>query len=98
MADRPVRIAPCFPLFASKLLQKDQLQGRARKDQEERKSANDVLHGEIETMRERLAAAEQRAAAAEALAEERGQRLDQLAPLVARGRAYPDDRYSTVVA
>jgi uncharacterized protein (DUF2267 family) len=66
------------------------MQGDARGVQEESKSANNALQGELETMRERLSAAEQRAAVAEALAEERGKRLDQLVPLLPKATPTPE--------
>lgn len=43
---------------------------------------NNPLAGEVDTLRKRLSDAEQRAAVAEALAAERGKRLDQLIPLL----------------
>lgn len=78
----PVELHRVFPPLASKALPQDQMQGNARPDQGESKSTNNALQGELEAMRERLATAEQRAAVAEALAEERGKRLDQLVPLL----------------
>lgn len=87
----PAELHRVFPPLASKPLQQDQMQGDASRNQGESKSMNNALQGEIETMRERLAAAEQRAAVAEALAEERGRRLDQLVPLLPKPAATPAD-------
>ena len=67
----PAELHRVFPPLASKALQQGGVQGDARAVQEESKSTNNALQGELDTMRERLAAAEQRAAVAEALAEER---------------------------
>ena len=85
----PSELHRVFPPLAGKPLRQDQVQGDARRDQEQSKSANNALQGEVETMRERLAAAEQRAAVAEALAEERGKRLDQLVPLLPKAAPIP---------
>ena len=74
---------------AGKALLQGGMQGDAREVQEESKGTNNALQGELETMRERLVAAEQRAAVAEALAEERGNRLDQLVPLLPKPTAIP---------
>ncbi len=85
----PAELHRVFPPLASKALQQGGVQGDARAVQEESKSTNNALQGELETMRERLVAAEQRAAVAEALAEERGNRLDQLVPLLPKPTAIP---------
>ncbi len=85
----PAELHRVFPPIASKTLPQDQMQGDAREGQEESKSANSALQWELETTRERLAAAEQRAAVAEALAEERGKRLDQLVPLLPKAAPAP---------
>lgn len=85
----PAELHRVFPALAGKHLRQDQMQGDARLDQEESKSVNNALQGEIEAMRERLAAAEQRAAVAEALADERGKRLDQLVPLLPKAASAP---------
>lgn len=85
----PAELHRVFQPLASKPLPQDQMQEDASRDQGQGKSANNTLQGEIETMRERLAAAEQRAAVAEALAEERGKRLDQLVPLLPKPTAIP---------
>ena len=85
----PAELHRVFPPLAGKPLQQGQMQGDASRNQEEGKSGNNALQGEIETMRERLAAAEQRAAVAEALAEERGKRLDQLVPLLPKAASAP---------
>lgn len=78
----PAELHRVFPPLAGKPLQQDQMQRNASLGQWQSKSGNSALQGEIETLCERLAAAEQRAAVAEALAEERGKRLDQLVPLL----------------
>lgn len=85
----PAELHRVFPPLASKSLPQDQMQGYASEDQRESKSANNALQGELETMRERLAAVEQRAVVAEALAEERGKRLDQLVPLLPKAAPAP---------
>lgn len=85
----PSELHRVFPPLAGRTLLQDQTQKDARVDQGESKSANNALQGELETMRERLAAAEQRAAVAEALAEERGKRLDQLVPLLPKPAPIP---------
>ena len=85
----PAELHRVFPPLASKALQQGGVQGDARAVQEESKSTNNALQGELDTMRERLAAAEQRAAVAEALAEERGKRLDQLVPLLPKAAPIP---------
>ena len=85
----PSELHRVFPPLAGKALLQDEMQGDASLNQEQSKSANNALQGEIETMRERLAAAEQRAAVAEALAEERGKRLDQLVPLLPKAAPIP---------
>jgi hypothetical protein len=74
----PAELHRVFPPLASKALQQGGVQGDARAVQEESKSTNNALQGELDTMRERLAAAEQRAAVAEALAEERARHIDDL--------------------
>ena len=74
----PAELHRVFPPLASKALQQGGVQGDARAVQEESKSTNNALQGELETMRERLVAAEQRAAVAEALAEERARHIDDL--------------------
>ncbi len=85
----PAELHRVFPPLAGKALPQDRTQGIAISAQEESKSTNNTLQGEFETMRERLAAAEQRAAVAEALAEERGKRLDQLVPLLPKATPVP---------
>lgn len=85
----PTELHRVFPPLASKALPQDGMQGDARANQEESKSTNNALQGELEAMRERLMAAEQRAAVAEALAEERGKRLDQLVPLLPKPASAP---------
>ena len=85
----PAELHRVFPPIASKVLPQDQMQEYAREDQEESKSAKNALQGEFEAMRERLAAVEQRAVVAEALAEERGKRLDQLVPLLPKAAPAP---------
>lgn len=87
----PAELHRVFPPLASKVLPQDQMQGYAREGKGESKSANNALQGELEAMRERLAAAEQRAAVAEALAEERGKRLDQLVPLLPKAIPVAED-------
>ena len=74
----PAELHRVFPPLAGKPLLQDEMQGDASLNQEQSKSAHNALQGEIETMRERLAAAEQRAAVAEALAEERARHIDDL--------------------
>ncbi len=74
----PAELHRVFPPLASKALQQGGVQGDASAVQEESKSTNNALQGELDTMRERLAAAEQRAAVAEALAEERARHIDDL--------------------
>lgn len=86
----PAELHRVFPPLAGKALPQSGMQGDARGVQEESKSANNALQGELETMRERLSAAEQRAAVAEALAEERGKRLDQLVPLLPKATPTPE--------
>lgn len=85
----PAELHRVFPPLAGKALLQGGMQGDAREVQEESKGTNNALQGELETMRERLVAAEQRAAVAEALAEERGNRLDQLVPLLPKPTAIP---------
>lgn len=89
----PAELHRVFPPLARKSLLQDEMQGGASQNQEASKGANNALQGDVEVMRERLAAAEQRAAVAEALAEERGRRLDQLVPLLPRGA--PDQMIDT---
>lgn len=78
----PSELHRVFPPLAGKPLLQDKTQRDATARQEEGNSANKGLQGELEAMRERISVAEQRAAVAEALAEERGKRLDQLVPLL----------------
>lgn len=88
----PAELHRVFPPLAGKALPQGAMQGGAGAIQEESKSANNALQGELETMRERLAVAEQRAAVAEALAEERGKRLDQIVPLLPKAAPMADAR------
>lgn len=85
----PAELHRVFPPLAGKALTQGEMQGDARAFKEKSKSTNNALQGELEAMRERLAGAEQRAAVAEALAEERGKRLDQLVPLLPRTAPAP---------
>lgn len=78
----PSELHRVFPPLAGKALRKDEMQGDAIGRQDKSKSVDNALQGELDVMRDRLAAAEQRAAVAEALADERGKRLDQLVPLL----------------
>lgn len=87
----PSELHRVFPPLASKPLQQEEVQRDARLDRGGGKSVGNALQEEIETMRERLAAAEQRAAVAEALAEERGRRLDQLVPLLPKVAPVPEE-------
>lgn len=85
----PAELHRVFPPLAGKPLRHEKMQGGASRDQEESKSGNSALQGELDSMRDRLAAAEQRAAVAEALADERGKRLDQLVPLLPHSAPAP---------
>lgn len=85
----PAELHRVFPPLASKALQQGGVQGDARAVQEESKSTNNALQGELETMRERLVAAEQRAAVAEALAEERARHIDDLRRMLPPPAAAP---------
>lgn len=78
----PSELYRVFPPLAGKTLQQDEMQGGAIGQHGKGRGVDNALQGELDAMRDRLAAAEQRAAVAEALADERGKRLDQLVPLL----------------